>query len=89
MRKSELQLGDVIHNWTTQEAGQIVRIYSDIAPVPGKPVKGLVYVVSLPSGVLWEGAEICMIQPAKEALWQESEVHDRPQAGRTSSRSGK
>ncbi len=56
----QFEVGDTVHNKTTQEEGRIVRI----ADLPGY---GLCYIVSIAPNPVW-GAE------AKEAIWKRSEV---------------
>ncbi len=59
----KFEVGDIVHNKTTQEEGRIVRI-ADL------PDYGLCYIVSIVPNSIW-GAT------AKEAIWKRSEVADR------------
>jgi len=56
----ELQVGDIVHNKTTQEQGRIVRI-ADL------PEYGFCYIVSVAPNPIWGVS-------AKEAIWKRSEV---------------
>jgi hypothetical protein len=56
----QFEVGDIVHNKTTQEEGRIVRI----ADLPGY---GVCYIVSVRPNPVW-GTE------AKEAAWKRSEV---------------
>jgi hypothetical protein len=58
----QFQVGDVVHNKSTQEEGRIVRI-ADL------PALGLCYIVSVIPNPIW-GTE------AREAIWKRSEVSD-------------
>lgn len=58
----QIEVGDIVHNKTTQEEGRIVRI----ADLPGY---GVCYIVSVTPNPVW-GTE------AKEAIWRRSEVSD-------------
>jgi len=56
----ELQVGDIVHNNTTQEEGRILRI-ADL------PEYGFCYVVSVALSPIWGTM-------TKEAIWKRSEV---------------
>jgi hypothetical protein len=56
----QFEVGDIVHNKTTQEEGRIVRI----AELPGY---GACYIVSVTPNPVW-GTE------AKEVVWKRSEV---------------
>jgi hypothetical protein len=59
----QFDVGDIIHNKTTDEEGRIVRI----ADLPGY---GVCYIVSIALNPIWGTT-------AKEAIWKPSEVAAR------------
>jgi len=56
----QFEVGDIVHNKTTQEKGRIVRV----ADLPGH---GLCYIVSVTPDSIW-GTE------SNEAIWKRSEI---------------